>query len=94
MKASGTICIPNLHCYKSLLSSAESSTSVVLVACQEAVGNIVVYQFGKKTPIGLFKFPSKVTKPQKHQSWVKTISMYRRRGGGDTFDSSSKNEVI
>ena len=49
MKASGTICIPNLHCYKSLLSSAESSTSVVLVACQEAVGNIVVYQFGKKT---------------------------------------------
>ena len=47
-----------------------------------------------KTLIGFFKFPSKENKPQMYQSWVKTISMYRRRGGGDTFDPSSKNAVI
>ena len=79
---------------------AESSTLVVLVACQEDLGNIVVYQnvgvhgiisLGAKH-IGLFKFPSKDKKSQKYQSWVK--AMYRRRGGGDMFDPSSKNTVI
>ena len=51
-------------------------------------------KFENKTHIGLFKFPSKDKKPQKNQSWVKIISMYWRRGGGDTFDPSSKNTVI
>ena len=72
------------------------------MACQEDVGNIAVYQnvgvhgmisLGTKH-IGLFKFPSKDKNPQKYQSWVKAISMYRRRGDGDTFDTSSKNTVI
>ena len=38
--------------------------------------------------------PSNDKKPQKYQCWVKTIGMYRRRGGGDTFELSSKNNVI
>ena len=42
----------------------------------------------------MFKFPFKDEKPQKYQSWVKAISMYRRRGGGHTFDPSIKNTVI
>ena len=42
----------------------------------------------------MFKFPPKDRKPQKYQSWVKTISMSQRRGRGDTFDPSSKNTVI
>ena len=42
----------------------------------------------------MFKFPSKDKKPQKYQSWVKAISMYQRKGGGDTFHPSSKNTVI
>ena len=51
-------------------------------------------RFGNKTHRGLFKFPFKDKKPQKYQSWIKAISIYRRRGGGDTFDLSSKNTVI
>ena len=82
---------------------AESSTSSGLggmsggrgqYCCVPECGSAQYDKFGKKTPIALFKFPSKVTKPQKHQSWVKAISMYRRRGGGDTFDPSSKNTSI
>ena len=46
-----------------------------------------------KTLIGLFNFLYKDKKPQKYQICVEAISMYRRRGGGDTFDSSSKNAV-
>ena len=103
MKASDTICIPNLHCYKSLLSSAESSTSSGFsgmsggrgqYCCVPECGSAWYDKFGKKTHIGLFKFQSKDKKPLKYQSWVKAISMYRRRGGGDTFDPSSKNTVI
>ena len=62
--------------------------------CVPECGNVRYDKFGNKTHIGLFKFPSKDKKPQKYQSWVKAISMYRRRGGGDTFDPSSKNTVI
>ena len=51
-------------------------------------------KFGNKTHLGLFKCPSKDKKPQKHHNWVKAISMYQRRGDGDTFDPSSKNTVI
>ena len=51
-------------------------------------------RWGNKTRIGLFKFPSREKKPRKYQSWVKAISMYRRRGGRDTFDPYSKNAVI
>ena len=62
--------------------------------CVPECGSARYDKFGNKTDIGLFKFPSKDKKPQKYQSWVKAISMYRRRGGGDTFDPSSKNAVI
>ena len=62
--------------------------------CVPECGNVRYDKFGNKTHIGLFKFPSKDKKPQKYQSWVKAISTYRRRGGGDTFDPSSKNTVI
>ena len=48
----------------------------------------------KHIAIGLFKFSSKDKKPQNYQSWVKAISKYQRRGGGDTFDPFSKNTVI
>ena len=51
-------------------------------------------KFGNKTHIGLFKFPSKDKKPQKYQGWVKAVSMYRRRSGGEAFDPSRKNTVI
>ena len=81
---------------------AESSTSSGLggksggcgqYCCVPECGNVRYDKFGNKTHIGLFKFPSKDKKPQKYQSWVKAISMYRRRCGGDTFDPSSKNTV-
>ena len=81
---------------------AESSTSSGLggmsggrgqYCCVPECGSAQYDKFGDKTHIGLLKFPSKDT-PQKYQSWVKAISMYRRRGGGDTFDPSSKNTSI
>ena len=62
--------------------------------CVPECGSARYDKFGNKKYIGLFIFPSKDKKPQKYQSWVKAISMYRRRGGGDTFDPSSKNAVI
>ena len=62
--------------------------------CVQECGSARYDKFGNKTHIGLFKFQSKDKKPLKYQSWVKAISMYRRRGGGDTFDPSSKNTVI
>ena len=62
--------------------------------CVPECGNVRYDKFGNKTHTGLFKFPSKDKKPQKYQSLVKAISMYRRRGDGDTFDPSSKNTVI
>ena len=62
--------------------------------CAPECGSARYNKFGNKTLIGFFKFPSKEKKPQKYQSWVKTISMYQRRGGGDTFDPSSKNAVM
>ena len=61
--------------------------------CVPECGSAQYDKFGDKTHIGLLKFPSKDT-PQKYQSWVKAISMYRRRGGRDTFDPSSKNTVL
>ena len=75
---------------------AESSTSNSLggmsggrgqYCCVPEYGRARYDKFGTKH-IGLFKFRSKDKKPQKYQS------MYRRRGGGDTFDPSSKNTVI
>ena len=62
--------------------------------CVQEFGSARYDKSGNKTHIGLFKFPSKDKKPQKYQSCVKAITMYRRRRGGDTFDPSSKNTVI
>ena len=85
------------------LNMAESSTSSCLYGmsggrgqycCVPEYGSARYDRFGNKTHKGLFKFPSKDREPQKYQSWVKVITMYRRRGGGDTFDPSSKNTVI
>ena len=42
----------------------------------------------------MFKFPFKDNKPQKYQSQVKAVNMYRRIGGEYTFDPSSKNTVL
>ena len=84
------------------LNMAESSTSSCLdgmsggrgqYCCVPEYGSARYDRFGNKTHKGLFKFPSKDKKTQKYQSWVKAISMYRRRGGGDTFHPSSKNTV-
>ena len=82
---------------------AESSTSTGLdgmsggrgqYCCVPECGSARHDRFGNKTHKGLFKLPSKDKKTQKYQSWVKAISMYWRRGGGDTFHPSSKNTVI
>ena len=102
------ICIAINHYYQVLINfvnqnMVESSTSSGLggmsgrrgqYCCVPECGSARYDKFGNKTDIGLFKFPSKDKTPQKYQSWVKAISMYRRRGGGDTFDPSSKNAVI
>ena len=102
------ICIAINHYCQVLISfvnqnKAESSTSSGFIGmsggpgqycCVPECGSARYGKFGNKPHIGLFKFPSKDKKPQNYQSWVKAISMYRRRGGGDTFDPSSKNTVI
>ena len=81
---------------ESLTSSGFSGMSGIhgQYCCVQECGSARYDKFGNKTQIGLFKFQSKDKKPQKCQNWVKAISMYRRRRGGDTFDPSSKNTVI
>ena len=105
LEVSGTICIATNNYCQVLINFVnqnlgKSSTSSDMsggrgkYCCAPECGSARYNKFGNKTLIGFFKFPSKEKKPQKYQSWVKTISMYRRRGGGDTFDPSSKNAVI
>ena len=102
------ICIAINHYCQVLINfvnqnMAESSTSSGLggisggrgqYCCVPECGSARYERFGNKTHRGLFKFPSKDKKSQKYRSWIKAISIYRRRGGGDTFDLSSKNTVM
>ena len=61
--------------------------------CVPECGSTRYDKFGNKTHIGLFKFQSKDKKPQNYQSWVRAISMYRRRGGGDSLTHLAKIQL-
>ena len=101
------ICIAINHYCQVLINfvnqnMAESSTSSGLncmsgggeqYCCVPKCGRSGYDKFGNKTHIGLFKFQSKDKKPQNYQIWVRAISMYRRRGGGDSLTHLAKIQL-